>query len=356
MKNLSLKKMKILPIILILVAGLLIIFTMAITIPNYYFDWAIISFADLQSTNEVSARYLSLLLSEADGPLHILISDHPWLDSGVKILIINLKEGMEEEYEILCDNNLRMLHIETANYNDSVENNTNRITRLLCTMRGGDDIFYGNGGNDIFSSYGALDRTRLELNGGIGNDILLGGNANDRIDGKDGNDTIIGWNGNDNLFGQGQNDFISGGDGDDNIEGGSGTDTLNGGRDDDDIDGGPGEDTLFGEHGNDGLYGKGGDDRLLGGIGSDSLNGGRDDDSLTGNSGSDVLRGKAGHDRLKGGAGSDNLSGYTGKDCLHGNDDTDTDNLDGGPQIDWLYCGSSDTFVSDSEDVVSTSE
>lgn len=79
----------------------------------------------------------------------------------------------------------------------------------------------------------------LKLNGGKGQDYIIGTNYSDTINGGDdddwieagnGNDIIKGGKGDDMLFGEDGNDVIDGGDGDDYIEGGAGNDTITGGK------------------------------------------------------------------------------------------------------------------------------
>ena len=93
-------------------------------------------------------------------------------------------------------------------------------------------------GNDqVTGSVGLAALTSLEIDGGIGNDILTGGDGNDQIiggagndvlRGRDGNDVLIGNQGNDFVFGENGNDLIvvNEGDGNDLIEGGLGRDTV----------------------------------------------------------------------------------------------------------------------------------
>ncbi len=93
-------------------------------------------------------------------------------------------------------------------------------------------------GNDrVTGSAGLAGLTKLDIDGGIGIDILTGGDGDDRINGgadtdlilgRDGNDTLIGNQGNDFVFGENGNDLIvvNEGDGNDLIEGGLGRDTV----------------------------------------------------------------------------------------------------------------------------------
>ena len=89
------------------------------------------------------------------------------------------------------------------------------------------------------------------------------------MDGGSGNDRLLGDDGDDYLTGGSGNDFLSGYDGDDYLTGGSGTDRLSGGA---------------------------GNDVLIGGKDSDQLNGGDDNDILTGGNGGDIFVLSNGHD------------------------------------------------------------
>jgi Ca2+-binding RTX toxin-like protein len=59
--------------------------------------------------------------------------------------------------------------------------------------------------------------------------LLNGGNGNDSLIGNAGNDTLIGGNGTDFLVGSAGNDLLNGGNGSDTLRGGLGNDTLIGG-------------------------------------------------------------------------------------------------------------------------------
>jgi Ca2+-binding RTX toxin-like protein len=85
---------------------------------------------------------------------------------------------------------------------------------------------------------------------------------------------------------------LNGGTGDDTLVGYASADTMNGGAGADTISGLAGNDTVNGGEGGDSLYGNDGDDKL---------NGDADNDSLQGNAGNDTLNGGAGNDTLNGG-------------------------------------------------------
>ena len=99
------------------------------------------------------------------------------------------------------------------------------------------------------------------------------------IYGTNGSDTVTGTNGDDNIHGG------------DAIPGGSdvGDDMLNGGN---------GNDRLWGEGGNDILNGDDGDDFLFGDIGDDTCNGGAGNDEIEVTRGNDIVNGGTGIDLL----------------------------------------------------------
>ncbi len=220
----------------------------------------------------------------------------------------------------------------------------------------------GQGGNDTFDGSGAsLERVRLAMNGGDGDDVLTGSDGNDTLDGGDGDDKLSGLGGNDTINGGAGNDVLSGGSGNDNLAGGDGDDSLmgesgndvvlggdgndfsNGGVGDDALDGGIGRDTLNGASGNDSIAGGTGRDTLFGGSGADTLDGGEDDDSLKGHSGDDRLRGGDGNDILRAGSGNDWLNGGDGNDVLRG--DSGNDGLTGNDGNDFLDGSSGDDTI-----------
>lgn len=124
-----------------------------------------------------------------------------------------------------------------------------------------------------------------------GDDLLVGQNKVDNINGGLGNDTIGGGNGNDKLFGDLGNDLLKGEQKNDLLDGGEGDDQLIGAQGNDILQGGAGIDLLIGGQGNDKLYGGDGNDQLLGGQGKDVLYAGLGSDLLVGGVGNDILIG-----------------------------------------------------------------
>ena len=90
-------------------------------------------------------------------------------------------------------------------------------------------VVNANGGDDQFSATGNLAALiQINVDGGTGNDILLGSNGNDLLKGGDGNDFIDGQQGADvALMGAGDDVFQwDPGDGSDTVEGEGGTDRM----------------------------------------------------------------------------------------------------------------------------------
>ena len=214
------------------------------------------------------------------------------------------------------------------------------------------------------------------MEGGLGNDSLLGEDGNDRLLGEGGNDTLTGGLGSDTLIGGAGNDLIFGGSETDLVQftNGWGNDTTQGGESAGDFDHldfftvtsnltvtfsgseagtvtdgtnavafseferftlGSGADLVDGSAvaamfhaeaagGNDTVLGGSGNDTLYGGDGADSLSGGMGDDRMFGDAGSDTLLGGAGADSLFGGDGDDRLTGGAGADSLSGGLGNDT--------------------------------
>jgi len=140
-------------------------------------------------------------------------------------------------------------------------------------------------------------RVAARIEGGDGNDKLIGGNLGNDLSGGNGADTLVGGVLNDWLFGGSGNDRLFAGEVDTQFNDGSpqyiatALDVLSNG---DYLDGGDGDDVLYGARGSDYLKGGTGADSLYGGAGGDILEGGKGDD-----------RGPSGQARLLGGGGTD---------------------------------------------------
>jgi len=170
----------------------------------------------------------------------------------------------------------------------------------------------------------------FRMDGGDGNDTLIGIDAPSVIHGNGGDDVLWGRDISDTLFGDDGNDALDGGDGDDMLSGGAGDDTLNGNWGDDTLEGGAGDDVLNGFWGTDtASYAQDtagvtatlsiADDGTPSGtatgaaIGTDTL---LDIENLVGGAGDDILTGNAYSNLLEGGAGNDTLDGGWGTDTV----------------------------------------
>jgi Ca2+-binding RTX toxin-like protein len=238
----------------------------------------------------------------------------------------------------------------------------------------GDGPFIDCPGEQVGGDNSPLTNVDVEnVNGGAGNDILVGSDVGNVLNGNGGNDQISG---------QASADKLNGGDGDDIINPGSGNDAVNGGAGTNTVDyasagaggvgvqvnlttgtaSGDGNDTLAsiqnvrgssftdgitgdenanvlnGNGGNDQVTGKAGDDTVNGGAGNDQLFGNGGADKMTGANGNDAMQGGAQNDWLQGGNGRDTILGQKGNDKLYGN--AQPDFLNGGPGNDLCKPGS----------------
>jgi len=249
---------------------------------------------------------------------------------------------------------------------------------------GGADMLIGGGGADNLQG-GAGDDV---LTGGDGDDHLNGGLGADTIDGGAGFDTVrydgaasgvtiyvdaphantgeaagdvtisiegfvgsifgdymVGGAADNVLQGFSGADILEGHGGDDLLDGGDGDDQLNGGLGGDIIDGGAGFDTARYDGASEGVtiyvdaaYANTGEaagdfhisiEGIVGSTFNDYLVGGVADNVLQGFSGDDILEGHGGNDLLDGGEGNDQLNGGAGGDVFDGGAGFDTVRYDG---------------------------
>ncbi len=173
----------------------------------------------------------------------------------------------------------------------------------------GNDRLWGAAGNDSLSGDAGDD----ELNGGSGNDLLAGGDGNDALIAGSGNDALSDGAGNDQVIAAANNDMIVAGEGNDRYNGGSGIDGI-------DFSGATaGVSVNMSKHwavgmGNDWL---GSIENLIGSAFGDKITGDKRDNSIDGGAGNDVIRGLGGADKLIGGEGAD-IFVFTKKDVAAG--------------------------------------
>ncbi len=277
----------------------------------------------------------------------------------------------------------------TQEFLDRISTQKLKTVRVLALE--GDDIVDGSrigaGGKPCEAP--ATEAVSLDLRGGPGNDLLVGGGGKDSIDGGSGNDVLEGGKGDDEVNGGPGNDIVRGGPGADKLSGGGGFDVVDYSTDTGPAgvtvdltvlpgkakDGCGNDDTLGNEFStsfsairgsprDDILHGHSRSDQpattILGGNGSDRITGGLNPDILFGEDGNDVITGfadkddpgTAGYllpdsddagdaDRLFGGGGGDTILGGNGPDTICGdgqpppawNNGYDADLLPGDPRL-----------------------
>lgn len=152
------------------------------------------------------------------------------------------------------------------------------------------DYLYGKDGNDYLEGLGGFDY----LYGGVGNDTLRGGSGVTYFYGDAGDDSLEGGTGSNYMDGGAGNDILKAG-----TKVPVNSNALNGGDGNDHLIGNLGHDLLTGDAGADTITGNDGNDTLNGGDGNDELNGGTGNDFLYGDAGNDTLTGGAGQDRFE---------------------------------------------------------
>lgn len=224
--------------------------------------------------------------------------------------LLHVTRNGEDEIAPVPLDAVRSLTLDTGDGNDTVA--------LAASLNGADEE-HGDGGSDGGSD-GGDDDGGLFINLGAGNDSVDASQLNFgvAINGGEGNDMIVGGSDADLFFGETGNDTLIAGGGDDSAFGGLGNDTLRGGSGNDVLDGGDDADLVVGQGGGDLLIGGTGNDTVDGGVGNDSMLGNDGNDSMTGGTGSDVIIGGAGNDTLLGNEGTDTLIGGSGIDSLSG--------------------------------------
>jgi Ca2+-binding RTX toxin-like protein len=181
----------------------------------------------------------------------------------------------------------------------------------------GADLFAGGDGWDVVSFEGRLSDVTIALDdvandgrsdehddvrsdveeavGGRGNDLLVGTDEANVLDGAAGDDILVGLLGADDLFGGGGFDLVSYSDRDDAV-----TATLDGvagdGTDGEDDWVGPDVEDLEGGNGGDRLVGDAGENFLFGGAGNDQLDPLEGADYVSGEGGDDILALRDGFD------------------------------------------------------------
>ena len=193
---------------------------------------------------------VSLRVSDGDGGFAIDTVQVSVLGEGTLLIdgVLHVVGSNTENDIVLIKNVSGSIKVyATFNDNNPAVFNSADVTEIQVRTRGGHDI--------VLTSHNVTQQ--MTIDGGSGNDLLQGGG---------GNNLLIGGSGNDALYGDGGNDVLLGGDGNDDLIGGAGDDVLVGGDGNDILLGGTGNDLIIGSDDNDLLVGGGGEDILIGGV------------------------------------------------------------------------------------------
>jgi Ca2+-binding RTX toxin-like protein len=192
-----------------------------------------------------------------------------------------------------------------------------KVSTLIIDAGAGDDV--------IAMSVGGRIADNTDLQGGDGNDTISGDART--IEGGDGDNLLIGFGAPQQIYALTGNSTLFGGGGDDTLSSFGEDSVMNGEAGNDLIDAmsTTGNSTLSGGSGNDQIFGTPvGNNVIGGGSGNDLIEGGSEKDTLTGGDGDDVIKGFGGRDLISGGAGEDDLDGGRADDRIYGgpgNDD-----------------------------------
>jgi Ca2+-binding RTX toxin-like protein len=133
-------------------------------------------------------------------------------DAGVTTDVDNIENSSFGEFGF--DNRVSVY----ANWIDGILNNTQSVPTAGSTLNGspGNYTIIGSIGNDLLNGGDGEDRLNGRagsdtLIGGAGNDLLNGGDGPDRLNGRAGADTLIGAGGNDTFLVNPGNDLLTGG-------------------------------------------------------------------------------------------------------------------------------------------------
>ncbi len=211
--------------------------------------------------------------------------------------------------------------------------------------RGGSDVLDGGPGSNTISYENETSAITLDLSAGTavwaaGSDLLS--RFSTVLTGA-GNDAVTGTPANESFALGAGADSVDAGDGNDSIDGQDGNDLLRGGRGTDSIAGGAGTDTTTYDE-------RGPSEPVTVNLGVPAGNGaaGENDtltgvESVTGGASNDTLTGDAGANVLIGGPGLNTLAGLAGNDIVYGGDNRDV--ISGGPGFDQLFGGDDDDSI-----------
>jgi Ca2+-binding RTX toxin-like protein len=241
-------------------------------IVNWFVIWEATSMNPADDTYYSGAEPLplgnSLTVSHsysAPGPYFVrvlVLNDDEGNQAVSNTIVLTVNEAPPADGVFLVDGTLTVLDTNAANdiatisqTNGSISVSLNGGPALVFSQTDVVDINVSLGNGHDIVVVGPNILVPVTINGGGGNDlliggggrsVLIGGNGNDILWGANGNDVLLGGEGNDDLFGGGGNDALVGGGGNDIVSGGTGRDLLIGSQNDDLLAGGNDEDILIG--------------------------------------------------------------------------------------------------------------
>jgi len=146
--------------------------------------------------------------------------------------------SVSDVFNVTVSNKLNQAPFTEDDFTVNNDDTSDIIDDLSNDSDAGNDILIVNSVIAENASLAIAD-TQLEVNGGMGGDIIHGGAGDDRLSSGADSDEIYGEDGDDDL---------EGGEGEDKLFGGNGNDVLRGGEGNDELSGGLGDDQyLFGD-------------------------------------------------------------------------------------------------------------
>mgnify|MGYP002629681965 CR=1 FL=1 len=259
----------------------------------------------------------------------------------------DLRAGNDTAFGLTCDDSFRGGSgddyidggdgSDNVNYSDDgYDGNGSATQGIVLNLSSSDFAYDYNGSSGIALANSAIDDFgdtdslfNIEhVRGSDLNDIIIGSDVHNWLDGGPGDDQIYGLGTNDNLIGNAGNDYLVGGDDGGDTAWYNQWDILNGidvnladgksyndGYGDIDtlvgienVEGTKFDDFIVGDANNNFIAGNGGNDIIHGGDGDDGLDGRDGDDQVFGENGNDRFHASAGTDLMDGGSGRDTVT------------------------------------------------
>jgi Ca2+-binding RTX toxin-like protein len=199
----------------------------------------------------------------------------------------------------------------------------------------GNETINGTPNNDLILAKNGNDT----VNGNGGDDCIDAGEGNDKVTTLDGSDVIYAGGGNNTVNSGGGNNAVSSGNGNDEITTGTGDDVINAGGGNNKVQAGAGtnsvttangNDEVTTSSGNDTIDAGGGNNKVNAGDGTNSVTTGNGNDEVTTGAGDDTISAGGGNNKVNAGGGMDNVTTANGNDNVDCGDGVDTAHVGGG--------------------------